>query len=292
MTPPCLLGIDIGTSSVKTLVLRAHNTQPLASAAQEYPLAQPQAGYAEQHPEDWWQATCVTVQQAVSAAGITPDSIKGIGFSGQMHGTVCLDKHDQPVRPAIIWADQRSTPQVTDLLARVTPAELLAHAPGWPAPGFMAMTLLWMAEHEPQPLAACAHVLLPKDYVRLRMTGERQTDSSDAAGTWLYDVRRGQWSTWLTEQCNIDVTLLPEVLASTTISGQLSKEAAVQLELPAGIPVVTGCADQPAQALGYGLIDPGIDLVTIGTGGQVFHPLSAPQVNPELEDVCIQSRCP
>lgn len=277
-----LLGIDIGTSSVKALLLERETGRTLATLTREYPVNQPQPGYAEQNPDDWWDAVVHTVRGVAAQAGIASDSIAGIGLSGQMHGFVPLDSSHQPVHPAIIWADTRSKPQVDDLLARIDTATMAQHAPGPPAAGFMGPTLMWLAQHQPDILARTATVLLPKDYVRLRLTGTTGTDPSDAAATWLFDVKTGDWSPQLAEWCGVDRRLLPPVMPSGDVAGTITGEAAEALGIPTGTPVVTGCADQCAQALGYGLTEPGTALVTIGTGGQVFMALTDPQIDPQM----------
>jgi xylulokinase len=277
-----LLGIDIGTSSVKTLVLEVDTTRALASAGQEYPIFQPQPGYAEQNPDDWWRAAVQTVHKAVAVAAIDPSAIRGIGFSGQMHGGVCLDSAAKPLRPAIIWADTRSTAQVADIRNRATAQELAQHAPGAPAAGFMAATLMWLKHHEPDTLAKTRAFILPKDYVRLRMTGEIATDISDAAGTWLLDIASGQWSDWLLNLCGLENRYLPPILASMEIAGPLLPSAADELGIPPGIPVIAGCADQPAVCMAYGLYNPGTALTAIGTGGQVVHMLTQVRTDPQL----------
>jgi xylulokinase len=277
-----LLGIDLGTTNVKTLIWDVEKAAPAAAASQEYPVQQPQPGYAEQNPDDWWQAVVQTVQQAVAQAGIAREAIAGIGLSGQMHGFVCIDAQQRPVRPAIIWADTRSKPQVDALLAQIGLEQMADHAPGLPAAGFMAPTLMWLRLNEPHTLKQTQAVLLPKDYIRLQLTGSSGTDASDAAATWLFDVRSGQWSPWLVEQCGLDARYLPPVSQSGEIIGTVSAAVAAQLGLRAGIPVIAGCADQPAQALGYGLYQPGTALVTVGTGGQVLMPLTTPRIDPQL----------
>jgi xylulokinase len=276
-----LLGIDIGTSSVKTLVLNAETGTALASATQEYPVHQPQPGYAEQDPADWWRAAAATVRTAVAQAGIDTEAIAGIGLSGQMHGGVCLDKDFQPVRPAIIWADTRSKPQVDSLL-QISKNDMAQYAPGPPAAGFFGPTLMWLKQHEPDTLARTKVILLPKDYIRLQLTGNAGTDASDAAATWLLDVRSDSWSGWLINQCGLEARYLPPVNASTEVVGAVTPAAAETLGIPAGIPVIAGCADQPAQALGYSLYQPGTALVTIGTGGQVLLPLAQPEIDPHM----------
>jgi len=287
-----LVGIDIGTSSVKSLILQAESAHTLATAICEYPIHKPHIGHAEQDPDDWWNAAAQTTRQALQESGVDPASIRAVGLSGQMHGTVCLNTAMRPVRPAIIWADSRSTAEVADLLGRASPVDLAHRAPGWPATGFMATTLMWLARHEPETLRDTQTVILPKDYVRMRMTGSLQTDTSDAASTWLLDTSTGKWSEWLLELCGLEPHYLPPVVGSAEVVGGLTPEAARDLGLLQGTPVVAGCADQPAQALGYGLADPGTALVTIGTGGQVLHPLKAPRSDPQMRAYVLNHAVP
>jgi len=277
--PAYLLGIDIGTSSVKTAVLEVESASTVHSLTREYPVLQPQPGYAEQNPDDWWNAVVQTVRAATES--IDKNAILGIGLSGQMHGTVCLGQNGEPLRPAIIWADTRSKPQCDALMSRDLD-EMSKYAAGRPAAGFMGPTLMWLAQHEPETLARARAVILPKDEVRRRLTGEIATEVSDAAASWLLDVKTGQWSDWLLEACGLEQRYMPTVLQSTEIAGKLTPDAASILGIPAGIPVIAGCADQPAQALAYGLYAPGTALVTIGTGGQVFLPLMQPQTDPHM----------
>ena len=279
-----LLGIDIGTSSVKALLLDSQNAAALATATQEYPVHQPQPGYAEQNPSDWWNAVTQTVRKVISQSSIDASAIQGIGLSGQMHGFVCMGRDNQPVRPAIIWADARSKPQVDDLRARIDVPTMAQVAPGLPAAGFMGPSLMWLSQHEPETLEKTEVVLLPKDYVRLRLTGSKGTDPTDAAATWLFDVQQRQWSAQMASWCGLEdvVRLLPEVDDSAEVVGTTTAEAANALGIPAGIPVIAGCADQCSQALGYGLTNPGTALVTVGTGGQVFVPLAESQPDPQL----------
>ncbi len=274
-----LLGIDIGTSSVKATLVKAEDMLPLANAAQEYPIHKPQAGYAEQNPDDWWRATIHTIRQVIEQANIDTSAIAGIGLSGQMHGFVCLDSAAKPIRPAIIWADARSSAQVEHILAQVSPEDLARHAPGPPAAGFMAATLKWLHEHESETIHKTTTVLLPKDYVRLQMTGELATEPSDAAATWLFDIEHGVWSAQLIAWCGLEDRYLPAIIHSVDVAGPLTAAAAEALNLPAGIPVIAGSADQPAQMLGHGVYQPGTALTIIGTGGQVIHPMPQPHVD-------------
>ncbi len=277
-----LLGIDLGTSSVKTIVFEAESGQTLAGASYEYPIFHPQPGYAEQNPDDWWSAAAQTVRQAVQQSGIDPSAVRGIGLDGHMHGFACLDASLRPLRPAIIWADARSKPQVDTLRARLSDHDMAQHAPGLPAAGFMGPTLMWLAGHEPETLSRTHVVLMPKDTVRLRMTGIPATDPSDAAATWLFDIAANDWSDWLIEQCRAERRYLPPVWPSAAVAGELLPSTAETLGLPPGIPVVVGSADLPAQGLGHGLYAPGRALSVIGTGGQVFALLTNPRTDPQL----------
>ncbi len=275
---PYLIGIDLGTSSVKAAVVDVQTRRVLAVAARDYPIQQPQPLSAEQSPDDWWGAAVATVREAVSASGIAPTDICGIGIDGQMHGTVCLDANANPVRPAIIWADGRAHAEAVNA-ARI--ARDVAGLCGRPAVGFMVTTLMWLTAHEPDTLWQTQTVILPKDYLRLKLTGTIGTDRSDAAATGLLDVRTGVWSQAMIDRCGLDARYLPTIASSTTVVGGLTNHAAEALDLPEGIPVVAGCADLPAQALEYGLYETGTALVTVGTGGQVFVPMTAPVFDPQ-----------
>lgn len=273
-----LLGIDLGTSSVKAVVID-EAARLLGMGSGEYPINTPQPGWAEQDTESWWRASVQAVRQALEQAG--PGAISAIGFSGQMHGSVLIDAHLQPVSPAIIWADQRSAPQVEQIMTRIG-AEQMAHFAGTaPAAGFMAPTLCWLQQHDPAQLDRARYILLPKDYVRLRLTGEVGTDTSDASATALFDIREQRWWAAIIEQLGLP-DLWPRVWQSSDVVGTLLPAAAAELGLSPGIPVTAGCADQVAQAVGNGLIDPGTGSVTIGTGGQLFVPLAEPRTDPLL----------
>lgn len=274
-----LLGIDLGTSSVKAVLIDASTARVLAVAGEEYPIHTPQPGYAEQDPFDYWRATVNAVKTLVSQAKY---KVVGIGVDGQMHGTVLLDVHRKPVRPTIIWADARATDEPRHLLERVPHWAQIAGTD--PAAGFQCTTLAWLHRRDPFALQDADVVVLPKDYVRFGLTGQIATDLSDAAGTGLLDVRRGAWSTELLAAVGVKPRLMPPILASHEVAGTLTREAAAALGLPEGLPVVAGCADQPAQALGSGLLQ-GVGSITIGTGGQVFipyRPTAALQTDPRL----------
>ncbi len=276
-----LLGIDLGTTHVKAVLLDPDSLQPAASAVREVTLHTPRPGWAEQHPGDWWRAAIQTIGRVIEQTRISPHSIQGIGLSGQMHGTVCVNAEGRAVAPAIIWADTRSKDQADALIEQVDIKEMARRAPGWPAAGYMGPTLMWLREHNREILQQTHQVVLPKDYVRYHLTDELATDPSDAAATWLFDIETGAWSEQLIEWCGIAGRWLPPVAAPWD-GTRLARRAAELLNVRAGIPVTTGAADCAAQMLGHGVLDPGTVLTIIGTGGQVVIPLGSPRRDPQL----------
>src|ERR1700730_7825851 len=274
-----LLGIDLGTSSVKAVVFAVEGALKGVGIA-EYPILTPSLGYAEQDPEQWWRATAIAVREALDNAG--HPEILGIGFSGQMHGLVLLDKRNDLVRPAIIWADQRSADLLPELRERVG-LSLLAQKCGTAhRTGFLNASLYWLQKFEAETLDRAATFLMPKDFLRFKLTGELGTDESDASGSGVFNVVQRVWADDVIERLELPRSMFPKVHASADVVGQLTLEAATELGLPHGIPVSAGCADQPAQAVGNGLIDPPMGSVTIGTGGQVFVPLTQPLIDSAL----------
>jgi xylulokinase len=266
-----LLSIDLGTSSVKVL-LATESGEILSQGSADYSIQRPQADWAEQNPNDWWRATTTAVHRTIMGLGRKSVSIAAIGLSGQMHGTVLLDEDNKPLGNAIIWPDRRSQPQVQEITDLVG-AEPLISLTGSPvATGFQAATLRWIQQEDQKRWHETRTILLPKDYVRWRLTGEFFTDPSDASGTLLFDIHQRNWSADLLSVLEIERALLPPVQASSTIAGQLTEAAANKLGLPAGIPVVTGGADTACSALGAGIVDNQSLLLTISTGGQVVLP--------------------
>ncbi len=275
-----LLGIDLGTSSVKVAVCSSDDGTILGTGTTEYPILTPLAGQAEQEPDDWWKATIAAGREAMQKAGTV--EIRAIGLSGQMHGFVAMGSNRRPLRPAIIWADQRSAPLLPQIRELVGP-ELLASTCGTaPAAGFLVSTLFWLQEYEPATIEQAEILLMPKDYLRFKLTDQFGTDQSDAAATGVFDVGRRVWSDETISRLKFPRAIFPPVHSSAEIVGGLSRKPAEELGLTAGIPVAAGCADQPAQAVGNGLIDPPLGSVTIGTGGQVFVPLSKPVFDAQL----------
>lgn len=264
-----LLGVDIGTSGTKTVLFdEAGNT--IAGALEEYPLYQPNVGWAEQDPEDWWKATYKSINQVIAESGVDPSEIKGVGLSGQMHGAVLLDKDSNVLRKAIIWCDQRSyleCEQITSMIGKERLIEITAN----PAlTGFTASKILWVKNNEPEIFEKVKKILLPKDYIRFRLTGEFATEVSDASGMQLMDIPKRKWSDEVLEKLEIDKDMLGTMHESFEVTGKVHKEAAELTGLKEGTPVVGGGGDQAAGAIGNGIVRPGVISSTIGTSGVVF----------------------
>ncbi|MFD2612442.1 xylulokinase [Paenibacillus gansuensis] len=276
-----LVGIDIGTSSVKSLIMNSSG-QIMGLAQQEYDIQIPKAGYAEQDPAVWWRLTCDTLKQAMRQAGAKDADISGIGFSGQMHGLVAVDESGQVLRPAIIWCDQRTIPQKEALESALSVEQLGALIQNPVATGFQLLSLLWIKEHEPLIYRNIRKVMSPKDYVRYRMTGEIASEMTDASGTAAFSPASREWSRRLLEAVDVDPELFPAVQEPWKHSGTVTRQAAEESGLAKGTPVVYGGADQPMQAIGNGIIHPGTISCTIGTGGQLFAPIDAPVYDPLL----------
>ncbi len=280
-TETYLMGIDLGTSGAKTVIVDLEGNLRAACLC-EYAIQSPHPGWAEENPETWYQAVLETMRAALKEASLPGEAVTAIGLAGQMHSTVCLDARRQPLRPAIIWADQRSKAQVARVYRQVG-AEKLAAWTGNPlATGFMLASWLWLLENEPEVCRATRTLLLPKDYLRCRLTGEIGSEPSDASSTLLFDPARRAWSAPLLEALHIDAGLLPPIHASSEVAGGLLPAAAEAAGLRPGTPVVFGGGDQALQALAQGVIYPGLVSCTIGTGGQIFASTLTPRPDPEL----------
>jgi len=276
-----LLGIDIGTSGTKTLLVDERG-RIRASATVEYPAYAPRPAWSEQDPEDWWQATRASVRQVLRAAKVRPVEVAGIGLSGQMHGSVFLDRRGRVLRRAILWNDQRTGAECDEITRAAGGRRRLLGMVSNPAlTGFTAPKILWVRRHEPRVYERTAQILLPKDYVRYRLTGEFATEVSDASGTLLLDVKRRRWSKELLGLLHIDPALLPTVYESPEVTGVLTKEAARACGLVPGIPVVGGGGDQAAGAVGNGLVRRGVISATLGTSGVVFAHADCVETDPE-----------
>ncbi|MBW3541848.1 MAG: xylulokinase [Planctomycetes bacterium] len=275
------LGIDIGTSGTKTLAMREDGAI-LASATREYPLSSPRPGWSEQDPEHWWQATKDSVRRVLKGGRLKPADVAGIGLSGQMHGSVFLDKRHEVVRPALLWNDQRTGDECAEIEQRAGGRQALIGMVANPAlTGFTAPKILWLRKHEPRNFDRTVKVLLPKDYVRFRLTGEFATEVSDASGTLLLDVARRRWCGPLLEKLELNASLLPEVFESEEVSGRLTAGAAKELGLASGVPVVGGGGDQAAGAVGNGIVKRGVISATLGTSGVVFAHSDALETDPQ-----------
>lgn len=266
-----LLGLDFGTSSVKALLLSAAGTV-LGEASQPYPIDAPQPNWAETHPQAWWNAAAIAVrsigQNQIGQNQIGQNqSVQAIGLSGQMHGVVLATAAGEPLRPAVLWADTRSSQMLTayhqlDLQMRQRLANPIAA-------GMAGTTLLWLRDHEPEVYAAARWALQPKDWIRLRLTGIAAADPSDASATLLYDLANDRWAEDIAAALNLRHDWLAPIVPSSQIAGHLTVEAAEQFNLPAGIPVVAGAGDTAAALVGSHLTQPGLAQLTIGTAAQI-----------------------
>jgi xylulokinase len=264
-----LLGIDLGTSATKT-VLFDEELNVLASASAEYPLHQPHNGWAEQDPEDWWKAAVETIGAVLQKSGIAAGSIAAAGISGQMHGLVMLDGDGNVLRPSIIWCDQRTAAECEDITGRVGAKRLVEITANPALTGFTASKIMWVKKHQPDIYAKCRHILLPKDFLRYKLTGEFATEVSDASGMQVLDVPKRCWSEEVLDKLGIDPALLAKVYESPEITGTVSGEASRATGLSVKTVVVGGAGDNAAAAVGMGVVAEGRAFTTIGTSGVVF----------------------
>ncbi len=275
------LGLDIGTSGTKALLVDEHGAK-IASDTQEYPLSTPRPLWAEQDPADWWAACVASTQAVLRRAGIDPSAVKGVGLSGQMHGSVFLDKDNQVLRPALLWCDQRTQAECDWMTAQVGRDNLAGLISNPILPGFTAPKIIWLRRHEPELYARVAKVLLPKDYVRFLLTGAHATEVSDASGTALFDVAHRKWSVDMLAAADIPAAWMPDCAESIEITGHVHAAAAAQTGLAVGTPVAGGGGDQAAGAVGSGIVEPGAVSSTVGTSGVVFAFAQSPAVDPNL----------
>ncbi|OCT15059.1 xylulokinase [Paenibacillus pectinilyticus] len=276
-----LLGIDIGTSSIKSMIM-----DPLGSvlgfSQVEYNIEIPHTGYAEQHPYVWWDLVCRTIEEAMKQANVSGNNIAGVGLSGQMHGLVALDKDANVLHPAIIWCDQRSIRQKEWLETQFSQEQLGRLIQNSVATGFQLSSLQWLKEHKMDIYNKISKVISPKDYIRFRLTGVIEGDSTDASGTSFYHVAAKHWSEQLLAQIGIDISLFPAIGEPWEVSGEVNAKASLETKLKKGTPVAYGGGDQAMQAIGNGIIHPGLVSCTLGTGGQLLTPLTKPIYDPKL----------
>ena len=275
-----LLGIDIGTSGTKTILIDSLGTE-IASSSADYPLYQRQNGWAEQEPLDWWGATVNTCHAVLYKSGVNPHDIAGIGLTGQMHGLVMLDECGELLRDSIIWCDQRTALEREEINTAVGPEKLLQITANPAITGFTAAKLLWVRNNQPHLYAKCKKILLPKDYIRYKLTGEFATDVSDASGTQLLDIANRDWSKEVLQDLDIDINLLPKVYESYEVSGQVTKEASDLIGLTEGTKVVAGAGDNAAAAVGMGVVVDDKAFTTIGTSGVVYAHTSQMKIDPK-----------
>ena len=276
-----LIGIDIGTTGTKTILVDEKGNQ-LASALEEYPLYTPHPKWAEQEPEDWWKATVNTIREVIEKAEINNADIRGIGLSGQMHGLVIMDKKHQVLRPSILWCDVRTSNQCRYIRETVGTKILTQSTCNPVLEGFTAPKIIWVRDQEPEIYEQTTNILLPKDYVRFRLTGEISMEVSDAAGTLLFDVAERQWSQAVLDKLDLNSDLLPPTYESIDVCGEITPSVAKITGLLAGTPVVGGGADNACSAVGNGIVKEGRVSASLGTSGVVLAHSDQVRVDPDL----------
>ncbi|HEX6709077.1 MAG TPA: xylulokinase [Rubrobacter sp.] len=268
-----LVGLDVGTGGARAVAVDGSGNV-VAEVSSEYPLHSPRPGWTEQDPADWWEGAKVALGKVAAR-----EEVAGIGLTGQMHGSVFLDSSDDVIRPALLWNDQRTYRQCDEITRAVGEERLISIAGNPALTGFQAPKIVWLRDEEPQNFGRVARVLLPKDYVRLQLTGEYATDASDAAGTLLLDVRARDWSAEILDALEIPREWMPEVYEGPENTGALREDVAEELSLPPGIPVAAGGGDNAAAAVGTGIVGPGLVNSSVGTSGVLF--AHASEFNPD-----------
>jgi xylulokinase len=274
------LGIDVSTTATKALLMQADGTV-VGVASSEYGYETPQPLWAEQHPDLWWRATVASIRQVLAQTQVVPAAIQSAGLTGQMHGLVLLDAAGQVLRPAILWNDQRTGAECDRIRALLGKERFIQITGNDALTGFTAPKILWVQNHEPEVWARVRQILLPKDYVRFRLTGEYATDKAGGSGTALFDLRARHWSGTVVEALEIDRDRLPPTFEGTAVTGQITPQAAEATGLRAGTPVVGGGGDQAAAAVGTGAVVEGVVSLSLGTSGVVFAAANRPIIDPE-----------
>jgi xylulokinase len=264
------MGIDVGTGGTRALLVDQQGKVRASHTAAHDEMTMLKPLWAEQRPENWWEASQTAIRGALEQGGVRGSDVRGIGLSGQMHGLVILDKDNQVIRPSLIWCDQRSQEQVDFVNRKVGADKVLGYIANPVLTGFTLPKLLWVRDHEPHHFERVRKMLLPKDYLRFQLTGEFASEVSDASGTALFDVVNRRWSFDFVDALGLDRAMLPTVYESSEVSGKISKQAAEATGLAAGTPVVGGGGDQASSAVGNGIVEPGLVSCTLGTSGVVF----------------------
>jgi len=275
-----LLGIDVGTGGSRAVVIDATGKIVSSATVPHEAFASPQTGWAEQDPADWWRASTDAIRLVLTSDKVKAEEIAAIGLSGQMHGAVLLDRQDEVLRPSLIWCDQRSDAQCEQLTNSIGAEQLIKLTCNPALTGFTLPKMLWVRDNEPDLWSQTTSVLLPKDYVRFRLTGDKATDVADASGTLLFNVTERKWSDEMLSATDISPTMLPRVFESPEVTGSVSQTAAEATGLRVGTPVVAGAGDQAGGAVGIGIVQPGAVSATIGTSGVVFAATNSPALDP------------
>ena len=274
------MGIDVGTGGTRAVIVDEKGTVVGSATGEHQPFASPQIGWAEQAPEDWWKACGEAVRHALRESGIPAEQIACVGFSGQMHGAVLLDDADRVIRPALIWCDQRTARECEELNQKIGQAQIIQYTCNPALTNFTLTKLMWVRNNEPDLWKRFRRFLLPKDYIRLRLTGEHAIDVADASGTLLLDVAHRQWSKAMLAAAGLDESSVPALFESPDVCGRINAEGASHTGLRVGTPVVAGAGDQGAGAVGMGVVAPGVIHATIGTSGVVFAATDRPAMDP------------
>ncbi|MCX8081828.1 MAG: xylulokinase [bacterium] len=275
-----LLGIDVGTTGVKILLID-EGGRIQGSVTEEYPLFTPKPGWAEQNPSDWWEATVKGIRRLIEETGVKGTEIRGIGLTGQMHGSVFLNNKGAVIHPAILWCDQRTAKECEEITEKVGKKKVFEITCNPVLTGFQAPKIVWLRNNHPEVYKNISKVLLPKDYIRFCLTGVFATDVADASGTSLFDVKRRKWSEEILEALDISSSLLPECFESPELTGYITKEVSGLTGIQEGTPVVAGAGDQAAGGIGSGIVEEGFVSVSLGTSGVVFAHLEDIFVDPE-----------
>jgi xylulokinase len=274
------LGIDISTTSAKALLIDQLG-RVITTTSTPLTLSTPYPLWSEQEPGEWWQGVAVSIRGALEQAGVDGSSVAAIGLTGQMHGLVLLDRRGEVLRPAILWNDQRTAAQCDEIRTRLGKERLIQITGNDALTGFTAPKILWVKENEPEVFARARHVLLPKDYIRFRLTGDHAMDKADGSGTILFDLKSRAWSDEVLSALDIPSEWMPPTFEGPEFTGQVSPEAAALTGLKPGTPVAAGGGDQSAQAVGVGAVEPGIIALTLGTSGVVFATTPSALIEPE-----------